>query len=325
MRDAGYHRSGDSDKFAASQGAIYDRLKVNQKNGQIPMKAAAFDYVRASSVDEICKLLADAGDTERKIIAGGQTLVPLMAMRMARPDMLIDINDVTELSGIEDRGDCISFGAGTRQRAIERSAIVSDRLPLLAKAVRNVGHVQTRNRGTIGGSIVHGDPSAEIPLAALALEAKIVLRDLSGETEAPIDGFFEAAMVTNIEPEQLLTEIRIPVWQDARMGTGFHETSSRQGDFAIVAAAAQVALSDSGTIARAAVAVGGAAPSPVKLRALETALVGAAPEGIDALSALVDEDIDPDTDVHATAAYRRRVSRSLVARAFADAVEEART
>lgn len=288
------------------------------------MKAAAFDYVRATSIDEICKLLADAGDTERKIIAGGQTLVPLMAMRMARPDMLIDINDVTDLSGIDDRGEYISFGAGTRQRAIERSDIVSSRLPLLAKAVRNVGHIQTRNRGTIGGSIVHGDPSAEIPLAALALDAKMVLRDTNGETEAPIDGFFEAAMVTNIEPEQLLTEIRIPVWSDARVGTGFHETSSRQGDFAIVAVAAQVSLSDSDTISRVAVAVGGAAPSPVKLRALEAALVGAAPQGIDQSIALVDQDIDPDTDVHATAEYRQRVSRRLVARALADAVEEAR-
>lgn len=287
------------------------------------MKAAAFNYVRASTVDEICQLLADAGDEERKIIAGGQTLVPLMAMRMARPDMLIDINDVTDLVGIHDRGDHISFGAGTRQRAIERSDIVSDRLPLLAKAVRNVGHIQTRNRGTIGGSIVHGDPSAEIPLAALALEAKMVLRDLSGETEVPIDGFFEAAMVTNIEPGQLLTEIRIPVWQNARTGTGFHETSSRQGDFAIVAVAAQVELSETGAITRAAVSVGGAAPSPVKLRALEAALVGVTADGIDALLALVDEDIDPDTDVHATAAYRQRVSRSLVARSLADAIQEA--
>jgi CO/xanthine dehydrogenase FAD-binding subunit len=289
------------------------------------MKAAAFDYVRASSVDEICRLLADAGDDERKIIAGGQTLVPLMAMRMARPDMLIDINDVTELAGIHDRGDYISFGAGTRQRALERSDVVSDRLPLLAKAVRNVGHIQTRNRGTIGGSIVHGDPSAEIPLAALALEAKMVLRDLSGETEVAIDGFFEAAMVTNIEPQQLLTEIRIPVWQGTRVGTGFHETASRQGDFAIVAAAAQVELGDDGNILRAVVSVGGAAPSPVKLHALEAALAGVSPDGVDALMPLVDDAIDPDTDVHATAAYRQRVSRSLVSRALADAIEEART
>lgn len=287
------------------------------------MKAAAFDYVRATTVEEVCRLLADAGDAERKIIAGGQTLVPLMAMRMARPDMLIDINDVSELSGIEDRGDQIAFGAGTRQRAIERSEIVSKRLPLLAKAVRNVGHIQTRNRGTIGGSIVHGDPSAEIPLAALALGAKMVLRDTAGETEVPIDGFFEAAMVTNIEPEQLLTEVRIPVWPDERTGTGFHETSSRQGDFAIVAAAAQIELAGDGTISRAAVTVGGAAPSPVRLRALETSLVGASAENIEDLTPLVDEDIDPDTDVHATASYRRRVSQRLVARALGDAVKEA--
>lgn len=287
------------------------------------MKAAAFDYVRASSVDQICQLLADAGDEERKIIAGGQTLVPLMAMRMARPDMLIDINDVTELAGIHDRGDHVAFGAGTRQRAIERSEIVSDRLPLIAKAVRNVGHQQTRNRGTLGGSIVHGDPSAELPLAALALEATMVLRAVSGVTEIAIDGFFEAAMVTNIEPEQLLTEIRIPVWQDARTGTGFHETASRQGDFAIVAAAAQVALAEDGTIARVAISVGGAAPSPVKLHALEAALIGKPAAGLDAVIALVDEEIDPDTDVHATADYRRRVTRKLVSRAIGDAIAEA--
>jgi CO/xanthine dehydrogenase FAD-binding subunit len=287
------------------------------------MKAAAFDYVRASSVAEICRLLADAGDEERKIIAGGQTLVPLMAMRMARPDMLIDINDVAELAGINDHGDHVSFGAGTRQRAIERSDIVSDRLPLVAKAVRNVGHQQTRNRGTIGGSIVHGDPSAELPMAALALEATMILRAVSGETEMPIDGFFEAAMVTNIEPGQLLTEIRVPVWQDARIGTGFHETSSRQGDFAIVAAAAQVALAEDGKVTRAAISVGGAAPSPVKLHGLEAALIGKSADGFQDIIALVDEDIDAETDVHATAEYRRRVTRKLVSRAIDDAIAEA--
>jgi len=287
------------------------------------MKAAAFDYVRASSVDEICRLLADAGDEERKIIAGGQTLVPLMAMRMARPDMLIDINEVAELAGINDHGDHVSFGAGTRQRAIERSDIVSDRLPLVAKAVRNVGHQQTRNRGTIGGSIVHGDPSAELPMAALALEATMILRAVSGETEMPIDGFFEAAMVTNIEPGQLLTEIRVPVWQDARIGTGFHETSSRQGDFAIVAAAAQVALAEDGKVTRAAISVGGAAPSPVKLHGLEAALIGKSADGFQDIIALVDEEIDAETDVHATAEYRRRVTRKLVSRAIDDAIAEA--
>jgi CO/xanthine dehydrogenase FAD-binding subunit len=287
------------------------------------MKAAAFDYVRASSVDEICQLLADAGDDERKIIAGGQTLVPLMAMRMARPDMLIDINDVTELAGIIDRGDHISFGACTRQSVIERSEVISDRLPLVAAAVRNVGHLQTRNRGTIGGSIVHGDPSAELPMAALALDATMILRTVSCETEIAIDGFFEAAMVTNIEPEQLLTEIRIPVWQDERIGTSFHETSSRQGDYAIVAAAAQIALAEDGTVAKAAISVGGAAPSPVKLFAFEAALIGKPANSLDAVISLVDEEIDPETDVHASEAYRRRVTRKLVSRAVGDAIAEA--
>ncbi len=289
------------------------------------MKAAPFDYVRATSLDEVCALLAGAGEEERKIIAGGQTLVPLMAMRMARPDMLIDVNDVTELAGIEDRGDHVAFGACTRQRAIERSDIVSGRLPLVAKAVRNVGHIQTRNRGTIGGSIVHGDPSAELPLAALALDATLALRTTGGSRDIPIDGFFEAAMVTNIEPEELLTEVRIPVWSGGRIGTGFHETASRQGDFAIVAAAAQVQLAGDGTIARAAASAGGVAPAPVKLHAFEAALVGKQPSEaeIEAVIALIDEEIDPDTDVHATADYRRRVARRLVARAVLDAAAEA--
>ncbi|MGB0632046.1 MAG: FAD binding domain-containing protein [Alphaproteobacteria bacterium] len=287
------------------------------------MKAAAFDYIRAADIDEVCRLLADAGEDERKIIAGGQTLVPLMAMRMARPDMLIDINDVPGLSGVEDKGAHIAIGGCTRQRALERSEVISDRLPLLAKAVRNVGHIQTRNRGTIGGSIVHGDPSAEIPLAALALEATIVLRSVSGETEVPLDGFFEAAMVTNIEPEQILTEVRIPVWQGGAIGTGFHETASRQGDFAIVAAAAQVELAGDGTIARAAVSAGGVSPSPVKLRGLEAALAGKGTGDIEAACGALENEIDPDTDVHATADYRARVAKRLVARAVADAMAEA--
>ena len=287
------------------------------------MKAAAFDYVRAVSVDEICQLLADAGDEERKIIAGGQTLVPLMAMRMARPDLLIDVNDVTELSGISDHGTYMSFGACTRQRAIERSDLVSSRLPLLANAVRNVGHQQTRNRGTIGGSIVHGDPSAELPLAALALDASIVLRNVSGENEVSLDGFFEAAMITNIEPDQLLTEIRVPVWEGTKVGTGFLETASRQGDFAIVAAAAQVQLDSAGNIERAAVSVGGVAPAPVRLKAIEAKLVGISSNEVERAVSDIDNEIDPETDVHATAEYRRRVARRLVARTIADAMAEA--
>ena len=288
------------------------------------MKAATFDYVRPADVDEVCRLLADAGETERKIIAGGQTLVPLMAMRMSRPDMLIDINDVGGLAEIEDKGDHLVIGGCTRQRTLERSEIISKRLPLLAKAIRKVGHIQTRNRGTIGGSIVHGDPTAEISMAALALEASVLLRSVSGEKEVPLDGFFEAAMVTNIEPDQILTEVRIPVWEGAFIGTGFYETASRESDYAIVSAMAQIELAADGTIVKAAVSAGGVAPCPLKLRGVELALKGSKPAELSSALDGLDEEIDPDTDVHATAGYRSRVARRLITRAIEDAVSEAK-
>ena len=285
------------------------------------MKAAAFEYVRARSIDEVCRLLAGSGDSERKIIAGGQTLVPLMAMRLARPDMLIDINDLDELDFIRDDGNSITIGAMTRQRTVEQSALVADKLPLLSRAIRHVGHQQTRNRGTIGGSIVHGDPSAEIPLAALALDATLVFEDTDDKTERSIHGFFEAAMVTNIRSDQLLTAVRFPVPGHARTGCSFHEISSREGDFAIVAAAAQVGLGDDDTVAHAAVVVGGANPAPTRLHDLESVLIGtrASPETLEV--ALERMELSPDTDVHATAGYRYRVAGRLVIRAINEALE----
>ena len=287
------------------------------------MKAAAFEYVRAGSLDEACRLLAGSG--ERKIIAGGQTLVPLMAMRLARPDMLVDINDLHELHGIRDRGDAVAVGALTRQRDVERSDTVAQKLPLLAEAIRHVGHQQTRNRGTVGGSIVHGDPSAEIPLVALALDAELTVRDADGEANLSIDGFFETAMVTGIEADQILTEIRFPVWRTRRVGSSFREMASREGDFAIVAVAAQIALDEDGAVERAAVAVGGVAPAPVRLRETESALVGRTPDDLAVEASLngLEDAISPETDVHATADYRRRVARRLAARAIAAAVARA--
>ena len=287
------------------------------------MKAAAFEYVRAESLDEACRLLAGSG--ERKIIAGGQTLVPLMAMRLARPDMLVDINDLHELRGIRDLGDAVAVGAVARQRDVERSDLVTRKLPLLAKAILHVGHQQTRNRGTVGGSVAHGDPSAEIPLVALALDAELTFRDADGETNLSIDGFFEAAMVTGIEADQILTEVRFPVWRNGRVGSSFQETASRDGDFAIVAAAAQIALDGEGAVERAAVTVGGVAPAPVRLRETESALVGRTPDGraVEASLNGMEDMISPETDVHATADYRRRVARRLAARAVAAAAGEA--
>ena len=292
------------------------------------MKAAEFDYIRAASVDEVCQALDTIdGDAEAKIIAGGQTLVPLMAMRMARPSLLVDINDIDALQGISVDSDHVVVGAGTRQRHAELSPEVAGRLPLLAKALKFVGHQQTRNRGTVGGSIVHGDPSAEIPLVALTLDATLHASSTSGDADIAVDGFFESAMVTALAPNQCLTEVRFPLWNGGgAIGTGFHEVSSRQSDFAVVAAAAQIQAAPDGTCLRAAISVGGAAPTPVRLAAVEQALEGAALDDatISSAAAHVDAAIDPDSDLHASADYRRRVARVLVERAIGDAAAEAK-
>ncbi len=292
------------------------------------MKAAAFEYVRVASVEEVCRTLASAdGMSEHKIIAGGQTLVPLMAMRLARPTLLIDINDVAELTGISrDRTDLV-IRACTRQREAETDPLVAEAVPLLTKALPFVGHRQTRNRGTVGGSIVHGDPSAEIALVAQTLDATLLIRSLTGEKSRAIDGFFKAPMMTALAPNECLVDVRFPEWDECGpIGTGFHEVASRAGDFAIVAAAAQIALDGDGVCRRAALGVGGVGPTPIKLVAAEEALVGTRLDdgAIEAAIDLIDDAIEPDSDLHATEDYRRRVCGVLIARTVRDAGFEAR-
>ena len=287
------------------------------------MKAVDFDYVRAASVHEACELLA-AGDADRKLIAGGQTLVPLMAMRLARPAMLIDINEIAELRGIEEHADAVTIGACTRQAAALDSSIVLRRLPLLARALAHVGHTQTRNRGTVGGSIVHADPSAEIPLVAATLDARLTLASADGEEEVAAEEFFLAPMVTSIRPDQCLTRIRFPAWP-GRAGCGFEEISIRAGDFAIVAAAAQVELGADGRCRRAAVGVGGAAATPLRFDTVAQALTGQVPDQARLREAaqLVRDLVEPDDDLHASAEYRRRTAAVLVERALGAAVRAA--
>ncbi|HUA55340.1 MAG TPA: FAD binding domain-containing protein [Candidatus Sulfotelmatobacter sp.] len=285
------------------------------------MKAAEFDYVRATSLDEVCDLLDETGD--HKIIAGGQTLVPLMAMRLARPALLIDIADVEALRFIRVEGDVLRIGAATRQVEAEHSPLVRERLPLLIKALRWVGHPQTRNRGTVGGSIAAADPSAEIPLVALALEARALARSKGGESELALTDFFRGPMMTALAPEQCLVEIRFPLWS-GRVGCGFQEVSARASDFALVAAATQLVLDAGGICTRIAAALGGVGAAPVRVRAPE-ALLGRRLEPAavdDALAALGDE-IAPEDDQHASADYRRRVARTLMARALIEARDEA--
>jgi CO/xanthine dehydrogenase FAD-binding subunit len=284
------------------------------------MKAAAFDYMRATSIDEACRALQD-GDGEARILAGGQTLVPLMAMRLARPTLLIDINGIAELSGIAVDGDHLIIGAGTRQAEALASAIVNSHIPVLGEALSHVGHDQTRNRGTVGGSLCNADPAAELPLIAQLLEAEMVARSVSGERVICASEFFDSAMATALAPNECLTEIRFPIWPANLTGHGFHEVSIRNSDFALTAAAAQMSLDAGGTCHRLHVALGGASPAPIRLSEVETALTGTTLDDatIRSETARVVDMVEPQGDVHADAAYRCRVARIMVERAILSA------
>jgi CO/xanthine dehydrogenase FAD-binding subunit len=285
------------------------------------MKAAPFEYSRPASLAEACALLAEHGG-DAKVIAGGQSLVPMMAMRLARPAWLVDINRLEELKRLTLEDDALVLGATVRQCTVERSELARAKVPLLLQALKWVGHVQTRNRGTVGGSIVHADPSAEIPLVACVLDATLVLEDKSGRTETPAREFFFAPMVTAIAPEQCLAEIRFPVWAGKRVGSAFEEVSIRHGDFALVSACAQVELDGEGKCVRAALGIGGASPFPHALPEIGELLAGrrldkaAIKEAADAAADL----IDPDGDLHATADYRRHLARVLAARVLESAL-----
>ena len=287
------------------------------------MKPVPFDYIRPSSVAETCALLAQDGDS--RVIAGGQSLVPMLAMRLARPERLIDILRLSELAGIKDSDDGIVIGATTRQAAAERDPLIAAKVPLLAEVFPWVGHPATRRRGTIGGSIAHADPSAEIPLVALTLDAGIVVRDLKGETTIKASEFFLGPMVTAIPQSALLTAIRFPVWPQHHIGTGFHEVNARHSDFAFVCAAAQVALDEAGRCTACAIGIGGLREYPVRLDQASKALIGgdlgeaAIAEAVDAAMA----DLNIWGDLHASADYRRRTGGVLARRALNDARQAA--
>jgi len=249
----------------------------------------------------------------------------MMAMRLARPAFLIDINGAADLQGIEVAAETITLGAAVRQRQIERDASLAARLPLLGKALRWVGHAQTRNRGTLGGSIVHADPSAELPLAACVLDATLLLRDTTGETEMPAREFMLAPMVVAIAPEQCLAAIRFPAWTEARSGCAFDEVSLRHGDFAIVGAAAQLALDASGKCVRASLGTS-SAPIPQAHAKIAQRLVGTALDDATIADAAADvaRAVEPDADLHGSADYRRHLAGVLAKRVLVAARDEAR-
>jgi CO/xanthine dehydrogenase FAD-binding subunit len=282
------------------------------------MKAAPFEYFRVADVDEACAMLA--ADESARVIAGGQTLVPMMVMRLARPTQLIDINRIVALSYIRADGDAISIGATTRQYLVEHDALIAAKLPLLARAIPFIGHAATRARGTIGGSLANADPAAELPLIAVILDASLSYRAGSASADIPAREFFVGPMTTALPAGACLTDVRFPVWP-GKVGVGFHEVNARRSDFAFVSAAAQIELTDDGKAKRIAIGVGAATDCPIRLESAEKQLAGTELDESkvkDAVHAAL-ADIEPLADLHATAAYRRRVAVTLAARAIADA------
>ena len=282
------------------------------------MKAAPFEYSRVASVDEACAMLAS--DESARVIAGGQTLVPMMVMRLVRPTRLIDINRIVELSYIRSDGDAISIGATTRQCLVERDALITADLPLLARAISFVGHAATRARGTIGGSLANADPAAELPLIAITLDAVFTYR-AGGRTEKMgARDFYIGPMTTSLSRDAILTSVQLPVWL-GKIGVGFYEVNARRSDFALVATAAQVELTDDGRCKRIAIGVGATTDFPIRLAKAEERLKGSTLDATIVKDAVIEAlaDFVPLSDLHASAEYRRRVAADLATRAIVDA------
>ena len=286
------------------------------------MKAASFEYFRPQTLAEACLALEEHPNA--RLIAGGQTLVPMMAMRLARPSLLVDIYRLEELAGITLACHHVEIGACTRQADAEKNAVVQQHLPLLAKALPWVGHQPTRNRGTIGGSIANADSSAEIPLVLVTLEGEADTVNADGDVETiHADELFIGPMLTTIPEDSCLKQIRFPVWQNKAVGSGFCEISARRSDFAFASAAGQVSLAEDGTCLKAALGVGGIDDTPIKLDVSELEGAKFNPEVIREIVASLISEIESFEDLHASATYRKRAARELSFRALYDAWHEA--
>ena len=284
------------------------------------MKMPPFRYHRPAGTAEALELLGELGP-DAKVLAGGQSLLPLLALRLARPAHLVDIGAIGELAGIEPDGDGgLSIGATARHAAVEVSPVVADRAPLVAAAMPYIGHRAIRNRGTVGGSLAHADPAAELPAVALALDATFVVRHPDGERTVAAEEFFLGYLTSAVGDGDLLTAVRFPPWP-ARTGWSVQEVARRHGDFALVGVAAVLGAAADGRIQRARLAFFGVGGTPVRVTDAETLLLGHEPgpaafaEAAQAATKL----LDPPGDIHATAAYRAHTAGVLVRRALTDA------
>ena len=287
------------------------------------MKLPPFDYEAPKTVSGAVELLAEHLD-EASVLAGGQSLIPLLALRLARPGVIIDINGIAELSGVSAPNGWIAIAAMTREYVAEKSETVADAVPLLAAALPLIGHEAIRSRGTIGGSLAHADPAAELPAVARALDAEFVVRGKSGERVVPAAQWFEGYLTTSRRSDELLVEVRFPT---AGRGTGvsFQEVARRHGDFAIVGLAVSLVVSGE-VISDARLAFAGVSDVPVRAAAAEDLLVGERPS-----AALFDEaarratgDLDPPADLHGSSDYRKTVAAAMVRRGLRAAADNAR-
>jgi aerobic carbon-monoxide dehydrogenase medium subunit len=284
------------------------------------VKPPPFEYADPRSLPEALQTLSRHGE-DAKILAGGQSLVPLLNMRLAQPQVLVDLNRVDELAYIRpqsmDGKQGIAVGAMTRQASLEREAQGRQDIRMLGEAIERVGHPQIRNRGTVGGSIAHADPASELPVVFRALDGVATICSRKETRMVPAAEFFLYTFTTSIKPDELLSEVWLPL-AAPRTGQAFLEVARRHGDFALVAAAASVTLTDEGDCANVRIAVGGAAPVPVRASRAEASLIGARPtlELFREAGRLAAEEMHPTSDVHADATYRREVAGTLAFRAL---------
>jgi aerobic carbon-monoxide dehydrogenase medium subunit len=289
------------------------------------MKPSAFSYHAPRTAADAVGLLAELGDGA-KVLAGGQSLIPLLALRLAAFDHLIDIGRIEEIKGIERHNGALRIGAGTTEARVGSSPEVAGAVPLLARATPLIGHFQIRNRGTLGGAIAHADPAAEYPAVALALDATMEVLSRRGRRSIAAAGFFDGTWSTSLEADELLVEVTFPVWT-GRCGFAVEELARRAGDFAIAGAAVAVEIDGDDRAARCSIGLFGLGPTPERAAEAEQSVTGAA------LTEIVPEDLGRlavrgldavPSDLHGSAEYRRRVGAAMVARAWTSAVAEAR-
>jgi carbon-monoxide dehydrogenase medium subunit len=288
------------------------------------MKPAPFAYHRPETTAEAVGLLAELGDAA-KALAGGQSLIPMLALRLAVFEHLVDVGRIDSLRGIERRDGALWVGAGTTEAAVEHSSEVAAAVPLLARATPFVGHVQIRNRGTIGGVLAHADPAAEYPAVALALDAELEAQSPRGTRRIPAADFFTGLWDTALAPDELLTGVAFPVWS-GRCGFAVEELARRHGDFAIAGATVAVELDGDDRVRRGGIGLIGLGSPPERATAAEAAALGAAAGEVDleAIGRLAMADLDHvPSDLHGSADYRTRVGAVLVQRALSSALEEA--